>query len=200
MKSKRILALTLAVSMIASIGLTASATAGGAVDTGIITSDSGKLDSVFTGTVAVTGLNVIVPTAIPFDVEVGGEAANLNFVAPPEVKIINNSAVPVKATISEVKADTGITLVKTDAALSAAKSMMFGLTTETAPTTVTAAVGKAANLLSLGKTPVVYAESIPATNGEAPVNLFGKSINGWGAGSVFTVTPTFTINAVIAGA
>ena len=193
MKTKRILALTLAVSMIASIGLTASATG---VEYGTVTSDGKGLDTVCTGTVAVTGLDVQIPTAIPFDVNIGGEATALNFVAPADVKITNRSAVAVNATITKVAAQTGVTLVKTSAALATNKSMMFGLTTEAAPTTVTAAEAAATKLLSLGTTPVVYAENIAAVNGEAAVNLFGKSISGWGAGSVFTVTPSFTINAV----
>lgn len=208
--SKRIFCLVLAMMLTlgASVSALASETSPGSVETnGKINSLSGSATAELKGTIKATNLVVTVPSNIPFFIDPTVEASpsgtddvKAQITAPEgDIKITNNSVVPVYAKISKVEQD-GVTLVDAESSLTTTnKSAMLG-------------IKKAGDISNFNTQTDWLTEGtdlsyyLGGTNGKIGANgdsenkntltleVCGQAGAGWAANDTFTVTTTIVVS------
>lgn len=206
--SKRIFCLVLAMMLTlgASVSALASETSPGSVETnGEIKSLSGSATAELKGTIKATNLVVTVPSNIPFFIDPTVEASpsgtdnvKAQITAPVgDIKITNNSVVPVYAKISKVEQDE-VTLVNAKNSLATTnKSAMLGIK-ETGDisdfntqtdwlTTSTTDYYLSSNNGFIGATG-------DSENNTLTLEVCGQAGAGWAADDTFTVTTTIVVS------
>ncbi|WP_343207985.1 hypothetical protein [Anaerolentibacter hominis] len=172
-----------------------------------ITNGSATSDTTFNGTIKATQIKVTVPTAVAFDIDPTKEATatNTQITQPDGITITNKSAVPIWVRVTNIAASSGVTLVDNATALSAAKSLMFGLKT-TSPTDFSTAadwlkggdasgVGTITGNYYINDGSALDASTADSADGGAlTMKICGQTKYGWKAADTFTVTPTFTVS------
>lgn len=203
MKKKILLSCLLTASMLAMTTTSAFATV--APPSGTVSWDgTGSGQTVITGTIKATQFVVTVPTTVAFTIDPSIDetivAADQQAVAQirqsvtddvPDFKIINGSAVPIYAKVTDV-AVSGASLVNAKTGLSANKTVMFGVK-DTIPTD---AFATAANYLTDATTShyLVGTDGKVQTGQTVPLWIYGLTKTGWAVDDTFTVTPTITVS------
>lgn len=195
---KRIFCLVLA--MMLTLGASVSALADenpGNVETnGEINSLSGSATAKLEGTIKATNLVVTVPSKIPFYIDPtkkATEGVKAQITQPDDdIKITNNSAVPVYAKISKVEQEI-VTLVDVDTGLTGNQTAMLGIKKENEITDFT----KTTDWLTANTTDYYLSNDngkIAASGGDLTLEVCGQAGAGWAADDTFTVTTTIVVS------
>lgn len=199
---KRIFCLVLAMMLTLGASVSALASETLTTDTQDVNTAGGEgVQATLTGTIKATNLNVTVPSNIPFTIDptvMTGTITNGDQITQPnDIKITNDSIVPVYPYISNVTVDEHATLGDASTNLqSAEKTVCLGIYRSDSS-------GTAGNvtLLKTGSEQVFgfrdansQATAVAADGGEISLKLHGAaSQKGWAAGDTFTVTTTIVV-------
>lgn len=199
---KRIFCLVLAMMLTlgASVSALAAENPGSVENNGKIESLSGSATAKLEGTIKATNLVVTVPSKIPFFIDPTVDASpsdtdnvTAQITAPEDdIKITNNSVVPVYAKISKVEATT-VSLVNNKEGLSGNQTAMLGIKSTGTITDFT----KTTDWLTTSTTDYYLSSDngkIEASGGDLTLEVCGQAGAGWAADDTFTVTTTIVVS------